>query len=49
MPAVRLTVPITPELHDKLKALAKRDKRAVSHYVENLLEKHVQRAEASAK
>ena len=39
-------VRVTPELRRELEALAKADRRPLSHYVHNLLQDHVDAAKA---
>ena len=42
MTTKRKIVPLTLELEEQLKELAKKDNRSLSNYIQTVLEKHVQ-------
>lgn len=41
----RLQIRITPELKDKLQALADAENRTISNYIENLIKKELEKRE----
>lgn len=38
---IKMSVPVAPDLHKKLKALARKDRRALSSYAATVLASHV--------
>lgn len=46
---IKMSVPVPPDLHKKLKALARKDGRVLSRYVAKVMEAHVaEKATANA-